>query len=209
MHPETLYPKTAQVFSLISQTPIPDQFYLAGGTALALQLGHRKSIDLDFFTDDFPKFELLLQELYALQPNVIHQTDGTLDVLIDTVKVSFLEYTYPVIGEYSQYENVRLASIEDIACMKLSAVSSRGARKDFVDLAMIFQKVPLTDLFALFEKKFSDITYEELHILKSLLYFDDAENEPEVDYLMSIDWKDVREMVTEQVISFQNLKISS
>jgi len=180
------------------------QFYLAGGTALALQLGHRKSIDLDFFTPVFPKHDILLQDIHSLAPTVINQTQGTLDVVIDTVKVSFLSYTYPLLFDLQDYNSCKLAHIKDIACMKLSAISSRGSKKDFVDLYEILKTETLETIFEDFDQKFKEVSYEKLHIVKSLVYFDDAEKEPDPDFLVPLDWLSIKDSLTQDVVGFIN-----
>lgn len=202
MFPETLYPKTKQVLDKIKNLPIVSSFYLAGGTALSLQLGHRKSIDLDFFTQHFPKTALLLQELQFLKPKVIQEAPGTLDLIIDGVVVTFLEYKYPMITPHQDFEGVKLASIPDIAAMKLSAVSSRGSKKDFIDLYKILQKESIVKIFNDFEKKFEGVEYQKTLILKSLLNFDIAENDPEPDYIEKIEWSKVKSSIEKDVKNY-------
>jgi len=92
MYPQTLYPKTREVLEKIKGLPILENFYLAGGTALSLQLGHRKSVDLDFFTPNFPKRDILISSLKQFEPTIAQEAEGTLDLLISNVKVSFLQY---------------------------------------------------------------------------------------------------------------------
>ncbi|PIZ47439.1 hypothetical protein COY32_01715 [candidate division WWE3 bacterium CG_4_10_14_0_2_um_filter_41_14] len=194
MFPQTLYPKTKQVLDKLSEHDFLSDFYLAGGTGLALQLGHRKSIDLDFFAQKPFDRDILLQNLSAFSPTITQEAPGTIDCIIDTVKVSFLLYTYPLISNMSQFEKVSVASINDIACMKLSAISSRGAKKDFIDLYVILESgFTLTALFEMFEQKFTGVSYNRMHILKSLVYFDDATNDPEPEYLSTflVEWKSV------------------
>lgn len=205
MHPETLYPKTAQVLSVLKNIDLIQQFYLAGGTALALQLGHRRSIDLDFFISEFSDPENLLHAVGALRPKVIHQTPGTMDLLINDVKVSFIEYRYPLLEVKQVYDEVALASIRDIACMKVSAISSRGSKKDFVDLAVILEHVTLEHVLEDFAKKFESVQYETLHLLKSLVYFDDAEKDPDPDFLTGPSWEDTKKSI-QDVVKRLNLK---
>ncbi len=192
MHPQTLYPKTKQVLIDIAKLQLPGKFYLAGGTALALQLGHRKSIDLDLFSAEFPKRDILLQNLRSLNPTISAEAEGTLDTLIDEVKVSFLEYTYPLLEDLTEFEGLNIASVKDIACMKLTAISSRGSKKDFIDFYNILQTTDLATLFTSFEKKFEGVSYQKLHILKSLTYFEDAEKDPDPDYIEKFDWEEVK-----------------
>jgi len=195
MYPQTLYPKTKQVLEKVKSTGVLDNFYLAGGTALALQLGHRKSVDLDFFAEKFPERDLLLQKVQSLNPKISQEAPGTLDLLIDNVKVSFLEYKYPLIKPRLDFEGMNIASVADIACMKLTAISSRGSRKDFVDLSFILKTVSLTELLKIFEAKFKGIDYQKLHIIKSLVFFDEADLEPELDYTKPVDWNKVKKFI--------------
>jgi len=162
-------------------------------------LGHRKSIDLDFFSSSFPKFEILVAELKTLNPKVINQDKGTLDLYIDGVKVSFLEYKYPLVGDFLEFDQVKVASLEDIACMKLSAISSRGSKKDFIDLYFILQKFSLGELLDLFEKKFKGVDYQMSHILKSLVYFEEAEKQPDPEFLVDVDWNEVKSFLEGKV----------
>ena len=143
MHEETLYLKTKNTLEKIQKEEMLKDFYLAGGTALALQLGHRKSIDLDFFSQKYPSQEQLIQALNKYQPVIAQQATGTLDVFIDEVKVSFFDYKYTLLEDTYLYKQVRLASTLDIACMKIAAISQRGTKKDFVDLYVLLQKYTL------------------------------------------------------------------
>jgi len=209
MFPETLYPKTKQVLENIKSLPILGGFYLGGGTALSLQLGHRKSIDLDFFAENYPKRDLILQAFSAYSPKIMQEAPGTLDMLIDGVVVTLLEYKYPLIDSFAEYNGVNLASVSDIACMKLSAISSRGSKKDFIDLYKILQRLSLNEVFAKFEVKFKGVTYQKTHILKSLLSFDLAQNDPDPDYLEKIDWSNVKRSIEKDVKNYlDTLQIS-
>jgi predicted nucleotidyltransferase component of viral defense system len=193
--------KTRQVLNKIKDALVLDDFYLAGGTALSLILGHRKSVDLDFFCSRFPKVEILIAKLKHLSPKIINQDKGTLDLYIDGVKVSFLEYKYPLIGDFLEFDGVKIASLDDIACMKLSAISSRGSKKDFIDLYFILQKKNLKELLSLFEKKFEGVNYQMAHILKSLIYFEEAEKDPDPLFLVSFDWEKAKDFLKEVVLS--------
>ncbi|PIU58428.1 MAG: hypothetical protein COS89_00440 [Deltaproteobacteria bacterium CG07_land_8_20_14_0_80_38_7] len=199
MFTSSLYPKTAQVLIKLSLESNLKGWYLAGGTALALQIGHRKSIDLDFFTTNFPRHSLLLNNLAKHKPTVLQEDEGSLDTMIDTVKVSFLSYNYPTLEKGPKYDGVLLASIIDIACMKLSAISSRGAKKDFYDMYFILKHISLKELFVRFSAKFSSISYNDLHLHKSLVYFTDAETDPEPDLLENVSWEEVKKYFHGQI----------
>ena len=199
MYPQTLYPKTREVLEKIKGLPILENFYLAGGTALSLQLGHRKSVDLDFFTPNFPKRDILISSLKQFEPTIAQEAEGTLDLLISNVKVSFLQYKYPLLEENEVFESVKMACVLDIACMKLSAVSSRGSKKDFYDLYFILKNMALSDLFEAFEKKFEGVKYQKVHMLKSLVFFEDADKDPTPDLIAEVSWEDIKSTLEKEV----------
>lgn len=156
-------------------------FYLAGGTALALQIGHRDSIDFDFFTPtDIDTAKLFSQCREIFQGHKIlkiQDEHNTLTVLIDDdVKLSFFTYKYKLIKKTIDEENLRLAAIEDIACMKFAAITGRASNKDYIDLYFILQQFDLKKLLAYSAKKLPEL--DTNLILKSLVYFDDINKEP-------------------------------
>ena len=154
-------------------------FYLAGGTGLALQMGHRDSVDFDFFTYkpiDTKKLFIKLKEIFLdFEILKIEEDENTMIVLIDGVKVSFFSYPYKLITEIVNEDDLAIASIEDIGCMKLSAIISRATIKDYVDLYYILQKINLEKLLKKAVVKFQDI--DKNLILKSLVYFKDIKQE--------------------------------
>lgn len=204
MYKEALYTKTEQVLRKIENNQILETFYLAGGTALAMQLGHRKSIDLDFFSSEFPKNELIKQALKDYNPKIIHEERGTLDFIIDDVKVSFLEYKYPLIQDFVYFEGLKMAQVLDLACMKVTAVSSRGSKKDFVDLYFVLREYTFEEIFDYFAKKYQGVNYQKIHMLKSLAFFDDAEQDPEPDYLVPADWGEIKKDLETKILDFVN-----
>lgn len=200
MHPETIDAQTKRVLDKIKQTEIAKNFYLAGGTALAIQCGHRKSIDLDLFSRE--KFSTVeLKEKLPKIGNVVivGEEYGTLHCTIDGVKVSFLQYEYDLLFPLIKFEGVLLADERDIAAMKIDAASSRGSKKDFVDIYELLKKYSLADLISFFEKKYSKIQYNKLHILKSLVFFNDAEEEPMPIMSNNIFWDDIKTKIIKEV----------
>ncbi|MFH1294989.1 MAG: nucleotidyl transferase AbiEii/AbiGii toxin family protein [bacterium] len=192
MYKAALTVETQKVLDKIQSLDVLRDFYLAGGTALALQLGHRKSIDLDFFTPNQLSNDLLTQSLIPFKPTITQQDKMTLNTLIDNVKVSFLNYPYPLLEKTVRFQNIELASVLDIACMKLIAVAQRGTKKDFVDLYTILNTYKLGEILQACEKKYQGVNYQRLHILKSLVYFDDANNDPNPDYLIPTNWNNIK-----------------
>lgn len=158
-----------------------NDFYLAGGTALALQLGHRDSIDFDFFSEkSFSTRELtqrVEQIFQSRRITKIQEEKDTLSFVIDeTVKISFLTYPYRLVRPLLDEDNFRMASVEDVGAMKLSAITSRSVLKDYVDLYFILHQIKLEDLLNFAREKFPTIDINP--ILKSLVYFDDIQEEP-------------------------------
>jgi hypothetical protein len=157
------------------------EFYLAGGTGLALQLGHRDSIDFDFFTDkSFSTTELYAEIEKKFQGHKILKTQDkkdTLTVLVgDSIKISFFAYPYNLVKPLIETDSFNIASVEDIGCMKLSAITSRMATKDYVDLYFILQQISLPELLEFSKEKFPSLDVNLA--LKSLVYFDDIIDEP-------------------------------
>ncbi len=171
-------------------------WYLAGGTALALQVGHRVSVDLDFFTEekDFSveEMERLLMSSGEWTTTLIER--GTLYGIFEGAKMSFIAYPF-----FHPSENrlrcgaVTLVSPEDIAAMKIVAVSQRGKKRDFIDLYWLAQnRISLEDAIRLSVERYPDQHHNLPHFLKSLVYFVDAEEDPMPNVFFSVDWKTVK-----------------
>jgi len=194
MHPETLAPNTHKLLDLLGKTSVAKQFYLAGGTALALHYGHRRSIDLDWFSNKEFSVPRLRDKLAAGsgELTVVAEDKGTLHGVMNRVRLSFLYYPYKLLWPTIKYNGVNLADPRDIACMKLLAISNRGSKKDFFDLYILLKYYQLAQLFVWFDRKFSGTRYNHLHLLKSLLYFDDAEKEPNPVLLCNLTWREVK-----------------
>ena len=156
-------------------------FYLAGGTALAIQLGHRISVDLDFFTfDDFAPQNLLISLNESLgEINVINTSRGTLNSVINGEKVSFLKYPYKNIYPPLDFRGCPIADYRDIGASKLMTISQRGLIRDFYDLDAVIQTgISFTQIVAIMEEKYPTVKTIMPHIIRSIGYFEDADNEP-------------------------------
>lgn len=179
---------------------------LAGGTALALQMGHRISEDFDFLTSKAFKTDRLLSEIrsFARSHQVLMEEDGALTCMINEIKVSFLKYDYPFLKSETLPVGIRLASVLDIAAMKVIAVSQRGSRRDFVDLYFILQTRPMHEIAAGMVKKFGVERLNPIHIGKGLVYFKDAESDPEPRYLQgrAVPWTVIRRFFEKHVKQF-------
>lgn len=204
MHTNILPGNTQAVMDKISSIASIKDFYLSGGTALALQIGHRESQDLDFFTQTDLNPEELVKQLEVLgQLESVETTKGTLNCFINQVKLQFLSYPYPLLEEKILWEHIFISSQLDIACTKLITISSRGGKKDFIDLYFLLQKYSLDFLFKKLIQKYSQTKYNEIHILKSLTYFVDADNEPMPRMHTQISWDDVKQAMVRQAKSFK------
>jgi predicted nucleotidyltransferase component of viral defense system len=175
------------------------QFYLAGGTALAIYFGHRYSVDLDWFTKKQIRDPMrLAQEIrdQGIHLKTVSIEKGTLYGTVSGVKVSFLEYRYPLLRPHVAWPEFgcSISSMEDIACMKLSAIAQRGSRKDFVDIyALGLGHVPLRQMLQLYQEKFA--VRDIAHVLYGLAYFDDADKERMPRMLWDIDWKTIKKTI--------------
>jgi len=155
---------------------LKNDFYLGGGTALTLQIGHRDSIDFDFFSRvdiNTKKLFERLREIFKGHTLLnIQEESNTLTILVDgTIKISFFTYKYKLISKEINDENLILASIEDIGCMKLSAITGRASNKDYIDIYFILKHFSLKDLLDRAHEKYPEL--ERNLILKSLVYFED------------------------------------
>jgi hypothetical protein len=212
-HPEVLTHGQAEVLRQLGPLLGTDRFYLAGGTAAALHVGHRRSVDLDWFTGDELRDPLAFSEQLrddGVQFLTTQVAPGTLHGTVQGVRVSFLEYRYTPIDPPVVWEECgcALASLDDLCCMKLSAVTQRGSRKDFVDVyALGVTHKPLGSMLELYRRKYGvgDIA----HVLYGLAYFDDAEQEPLPVMLWDVTWEDIRNQIQEWVTTVSRAGSSS
>lgn len=188
MHTESIDKKTKLLLEQIKPL-VTKRFYLGGGTALAIQLGHRKSIDLDFFSQDSFDLKKLERELSKRgKLEITGKEEDTLHGIMEGVKVSFIRYSYPLLFPLIEFEGIELANKRDISAMKIDAIAGRGSKKDFIDLYFLLKEYDIDELMQLYRKKYSNVDYNETHILKSLVYFEDAEKEPSPKMIKSFDW---------------------
>lgn len=171
-------------------------FYLVGGTALALQIGHRKSIDLDLFTQEYFDYQKILEQLETRYYFQADYTDAyTLKGSIQSIKVDFITHSYKLVKNPVYESEVALLSKEDIAAMKLNAIAGNGTRsKDFIDIYFLLNVYSLEDLLSFYQKKYSQRNI--LHVIKSLVYFED---------MRTTDWP---ELLKEKDLTANKLKVT-
>jgi len=193
-HAEVIPASTEAALCALRDAHLLDSFYLAGGTGLALQFGHRLSLDLDFFAPEHFDEEAMLQRAQTLSGfALVAKAPYTLHITLDRTKISFLGYAYPVLYPATPFLDVAIADARDIACMKVSAIASRGTKRDFVDLYLCVQHYGLAEILRMFSAKFVQAQYSRVHILKSLTYFGDAEKDPMPHMLTPLDWNKVKQ----------------
>ena len=178
-------------------------WYLAGGTALALQTGNRLSVDLDFFTTarDF-KNEIFLKNFSNNKDwKIDFEEDNTIYGTLLGCKVSFIAYPFFIPKQdYIKYGYINILKPKDIAVMKVIAVSQRGKKRDFYDLFWIAKNLePLGDVIKRLKEQYPSVAHDYNHILKSLVYFEDAENDPEPVINFKISWKEVKDFFEREI----------
>lgn len=161
------------------------EFILAGGTALALQIGHRLSVDLDFFTAKPFSTDKLFQKMkkLKLEPEILQEEEGTLVVVIEKTKVSMMRYDYPFLEKLERLKGIPVAAVIDIASMKTIAISQRGAKRDFVDFYFILQRTPFWKIAENMVGRFGKERINAVAIGKAFVYFFDADVDPAPKYL--------------------------
>ncbi len=198
----TITPAMRNVLVGFSQTKLSKEFYLAGGTALALQIGHRLSVDLDYFSptqSDIPSLmEPLRAALNPFSPVLADSSWGNLVFLADNVRVGFYGYGYELAAPLIKAENIELASVTDIGLMKLDALLSRASRKDFHDLYAICQRMSLRALLDFAPHKYPGVRDFEAQVTKHLVYFERAEQETPVPLIENVDWETVKDWFRKQ-----------
>jgi hypothetical protein len=169
---------------------------LVGGTSLALQIGHRKSIDIDMFgileADEF-EIDKIINKTGST--TLIKNTQNIKVYLLDGIKVDLVNYHYPWLEEKIEKDNLRLVGIQDIAAMKLAEITGRGTKKDFIDLMFLLEIYSLEEMLCFYKLKYKDAS--EMLLLKSLSYFDDADTEEAPQMLKPMKWGKVKDTIKE------------
>lgn len=196
---QTVAPDTLELLKTIASKPEMKGFRLVGGTALALQYGHRQSVDLDFFGSPLASQEDTIDMLSSLGNITIHnRTDKILQVVLRGIKVDVIDYSrYGWIDTPVVDDGIVLASPRDIAAMKINAVEGRGGRKDFVDIYMLLQHYTLGELLDFYSMKYPN--YSIFRALLSLTYFDDAETQAMPKTFIPQTWEEIKAYISDKV----------
>lgn len=191
LHKETVSPTTLGVLKSLMKDEKLNDFVLVGGTALSLRIGHRISIDLDLFSKkDFDQSILQehLQSTYSFTADYIER--NTLKGIADGVALDFISHKYDNVGEVQVIEGVRLASLKDIAAMKLNAIINNGTRlKDFLDVAFLGEKIPFDDMVKAYGEKYKT---SPVMAAKAVLFHDDIDHTVDINLLsQKYNFKDI------------------
>ena len=198
LHLETIEPKTLELLRRLQSLPIFEHSRLVGGTALALQLGHRKSIDLDMFGNIDASPEEVLEACKEAGELEISKTSKNINIYwVDGIKVDCVNYPYEWLDDCHVIDGVRLASINDIAAMKISAIINRGTKKDFIDLHFLLKEMSLNQILDLYDQKYPDGS--RFIAIKSLTYFEDAESDPMPYMFSDITWEEIKVSIINEV----------
>jgi len=205
MHLECLTPEARKLLKVLAPGVTERGFVLAGGTAAALRLGHRLSVDFDLFTDRSFKPDNLLRTIsgLGLKATVLQEEPGTLTVSINGVKVSFFHSPYPFLDSTATLNGMAIAGLIDIASMKIIAMIQRGAKRDYIDLYFILQDIPFSKIAANMISRYGADRVNPVMIGKALVFFKDADSDPDPAYLgKRKDWTAIKKYLTNHVQQF-------
>ena len=204
---QTVLPDTLELLKVLMQQPLLKDMRLVGGTSLALQYGHRRSVDLDFFgstTEDIDELTSMMQECAT---NMVKGscTKNIKAYFLNGVKVDVVNYCYDWIDEPVIEDGIRLASDKDIAAMKVNAIMGRGTKKDFVDMYFLLQHYSFDEIIKLYLQKYTDGS--EYRALLSMSYFADADPQPMPYMFQKVDWETIKSEIKHQVESYNSWKM--
>ena len=209
MHWEILDKKRQKLLKDLTETISLENYYMFGGTALSLQMGLRQSFDFDFCVTEMFNNEILLKELKSIGEIEIKQNQqGTCDVILNGIQVSFFYFPNKLLKPFVMTESIpklKIASILDIATMKLVALGGRGAKKDFFDLYNILQIENFSTeemVHALIQKYGKNINY--VNVIMGLSYFEDAETEILPKTFVEYDWEKIKKFFLNYQKNFEN-----
>lgn len=202
---EAIKQETRRDLELLKAAGVLRGFYLAGGTGLAFLLHHRLSRDLDFFRKSaFGERELIERIRQASPFSLEKKTTGMVRGRFRRTLVSFFRYPYLLLEKPQKIDGIYVASLADIACMKLDAIASRGTKRDFIDVyaTLARKQFSLKQLLAAYQKKYARLKPNLMHVKKSLVYFADAEGDPMPEMLLPVSWQRVEAFFSAEARKF-------
>jgi predicted nucleotidyltransferase component of viral defense system len=199
LHKETVAAETLALIQQLMKMPELQSFRLVGGTALSLQIGHRISTDIDLFTLDretnFENIKTLLESFFELEVKAVNRVG--LFCYINGIKIDLVKQHGVWLDEALEVESIRLSSLKEIAAMKIGAITGRGRKRDFFDLYMLLNQFSLKEILEFYHAKFPNS--DEYTPIKSLIYFEDAEDDNLLKNTVNFDWEKVKEKIRLEV----------
>lgn len=203
LHYNTIDTKTLELLKAVQRIDIFKNLRLVGGTALALQIGHRVSVDLDFFGNLEADNISLMSALNQIgDVKTIQNTANIHIYTINGVKLDIVNYPYPWLAPIVNQDDLYLAAVTDIAAMKLAAITGRGSKKDFIDIYELLKQFSLYQLIEFYKQKYHDGSV--FLVLRSLAYFDDADDELMPKLFKSLSWDAVKTAISKTLKTYIN-----
>lgn len=204
LHTKTVDSTTLELIKVLQKKEYLKGFYLAGGTALALYIGHRKSVDINLFSDFSFDAEWMIENIRQdFNFQLFNTAANTLKGMINGINVDIISHRYPLISEVTWKQDIYLFGIQDIIAMKMNAISVSGQRtKDFVDIYFLLEQYSISDMLVFYKTKYGQES--DSHILKSLIYFDDVDlaDWPVVLVIPSLKWSEVKKRIEKKVLQY-------
>jgi len=195
---QSVNPKLLEFLTKIMSNQEFDNFNLVGGTALALLFGHRVSIDIDLFGNQNLEYLSILEYLNSLgKTNLLQKSKNIQIYSVDSIKIDFVNYTYPLLEKPLIFDSLRIVSLKDIAAMKLNAIAGRGTKKDFIDIYFLLKNFTLQEMLTFYNQKYHDGS--DFLVLRSLNYFEDADLDITPKLFSLISWEEIKTEITLQV----------
>ncbi len=196
---QTVVPELMELLRKLMKVEIFSKFYLVGGTSLSLQMGHRNSVDIDLFGKQEIDFDLFIKLLNNFGKTEVSKSSKNILITdVSGIKVDFVNYQYQLIEKPLEIEGIRMLSTKDIAAMKLNAIAGRGSKKDFIDLYFLLNEFSLKQMLDFYLQKYHDGS--EFMVLKSLSYFEEANEQPQPKMFLNFNWETCKQKIIEEVI---------
>lgn len=198
LHIETVTSETLELIKELQQLDFLNHFYLVGGTALALQIGHRTSTDIDLFSNEsFDMHEINNEIQLRYKPTVLSEKKIGVFTYLKNIKTDIVYHPFKYIDNPIEIEGIKMLTSKEIAAMKLNAITRRGKKRDFIDLCKLLERYELAEMIELYIKKYEiDSTY---YLITSLTYFEDAEKDEDPKCFFNYNWRKIKNTIIKEV----------
>jgi predicted nucleotidyltransferase component of viral defense system len=195
---QTVVPELVELLKKIMKEEIFSNYFLVGGTSLALQIGHRNSVDIDLFGNQEINHDFFFKQLNTFGKTEISKSSKNILITeVEGIKVDFVNYQYQLLENPIEIDGIRMLSKKDIAAMKLNAITGRGSKKDFIDLYFLLQEFSLKQMIGFYNQKYFDGS--EFLLYKSLNYFEEADIQPQPKVFKEFDWDEAKKYILGEV----------